>query len=66
MSSPELALGMSLMSTVSRVIAINRFLKSREQTPDDDEAKEEDGSEESKDEPPPEPKPPVTCVLNFD
>ena len=65
MSSPELALGMCLMSTVSRVIAINRFLKSREQTPDDDEAKDE--NEESKDEPPePEPKPAVPGVLNFD
>lgn len=66
MSSPEMALGMCLMSTVSRVIAINRYLKSREQPPDD-EAKEEDGNEESKDEPPePEPKPVVPGVLDFD
>ena len=64
--SPELSLGMCLMSTVSRVIAINRYLKSREQPPENDEAKDEDGNEESKDEPPPEPKPPVTGVLNFD
>jgi hypothetical protein len=66
MSSPEMALGMCLMSTVSRVIAINRYLKSREQPPDD-EAREEDGNEESKDEPPePEPKPVVPGVLDFD
>ena len=65
MSSPELALGMCLMSTVSRVIAINRFLKSREQPPENDEAKDE--NEESKDEPPePAPKPAVPGVLNFD
>jgi len=65
--SPEMALGMCLMSTVSRVIAINRFLKSREQPRDDDEAKEEDGSEESKDDPPePEPKPALPGVLDFD
>ena len=67
MSSPEMALGMCLMSSVSRIIAINRFLQSREQPPDDDEAKEEDGSEESKDEPPePKPKPAVPGVLDFD
>ena len=66
MSSPEMALGMCLMSTVSRVVAINRYLKSREQ-PHDDEAREEDGNEESKDEPPePEPKPVVPGVLDFD
>ena len=66
MSSPEMALGMCLMSTVSRVIAINRFLKSREQPPDDDEAKE-DGNDEAKDEPPePAPKPAVPGVLDFD
>jgi len=66
MSSPEMALGMCLMSSVSRIIAINRFLQSREQPPDDDEAKE-DGSEESKDEPPePKPKPAVPGVLDFD
>jgi hypothetical protein len=67
MSSPEMALGMCLMSSVSRVIAINKFLQSREQPPEDDEAKGEDGNEGSKDEPPePEPKPAVPGVLNFD
>ena len=64
MSSPELALGMCLMSSVSRIIAINRYLQSREQPPED-EAKDE--NEESKDEPPePEPKPVVPGVLDFD
>ena len=54
------------MSTVSRVVAINRFLKSREQPPEHDEAKE-DGSEESKDQPPePDHKPAVPGVIDFD
>ena len=42
--SAEMALGMCLMSTVSRVVMINRYLKSRESPPDDDEGKEEDGN----------------------
>ena len=67
MSSPEMALGMCLMSSVSRVIAINKFLQSREQPPEHDEAKEEGGSEECKDEPPePDPQPAAPGVLDFD
>ena len=66
MSSPEMALCMCVMSSVSRIIAINKFLQSREQPPDDDEAKE-DGNDEAKDEPPePPPKPAVPGVLDFD
>ena len=65
-SSPEMALGLCVASTISRVVAINKFLAARAAPPDpgpDPEPTPEPVSNEGKT---PEPTPPPPGVIAFD